>query len=66
MKTNHLMYTILYMGFVLVNIVIVTIAIMLITMKGQKMADAGAILLFLEAMVFLLLRKEPNDSIQEY
>lgn len=66
MKTNHLIYTILYMAFVLLNITIVAIAIIMVTIKGQEIAAAGAVLLFLEAMVFLSLRKEPNNSNQEY
>jgi len=66
MKKNHLIYTIGYMGFVLLNITIVSIAVIMITIKGQEMAEAGAILLFLEAMVFLLLRKDSNKSFQEY
>ena len=66
MKKNHLIYTIGYMGFVLLNITIVSIAVIMITIKGQEMAEAGAILLFLEAMVFLLLRKDSTKSFQEY
>jgi len=66
MKKNHLIYTILYMGFVLLNITIVSIAVIMITIKGQEMAEAGAILLFLEAMVFLLLKKDSSKSLQKY
>ena len=64
MKTNNLIFTILYLGFVLINVVIVSSAIIMITLNGQEMADTGLILLFLESIVFLALKKEPETSIE--
>jgi len=64
MKTNNLIFTILYLGFVLINVVIVSSAIIMITLKGQEMADTGLILLFLESIIFLALKKEPETSIE--
>jgi len=66
MKTNNLIFTILYLGFVLINVVIVSSAIIMITLNGQEMADTGLILLFLESIVFLALKKEPETSIEIY
>jgi len=63
MKTNNLIFTLLYMAFVLANIIIVSIAVIMITVNGQEMADTGIILLFLEAMIFLALKKESKNTI---
>ena len=63
MKTNNLIFTILYLGFVLANVVIVSTAVIMITLKGQEMADTGLILLFLESIVFLALKREPQTSV---
>jgi len=63
MKTNNLIFTLLYMAFVLANVIIVSIAIIMITVNGQEMADTGITLLFLEAMIFLALKKESKNTI---
>jgi len=63
MKTNNLIFTLLYMAFVLTNVIIVSIAVIMITVNGQEMADTGIILLFLEAMIFLALKKESKNTI---
>lgn len=64
MKTNHLIFTLLYTAFVLTNVVIVSTAVIMITLKGNEMLDTGLMLLFLEAMVFIVLKKEPRESLQ--
>lgn len=64
MKTSNLFFTLLYMAFVVANVVVVSMAVIMITLKGSEMADTGLILLFLEAMVFIALKKEPQESIQ--
>jgi len=43
--------------------VIVSTAVIMITLKGQEMADTGLILLFLESIVFLALKREPQTSV---
>jgi len=62
MKTNNLIFTILYLSFVLLNIIIASVAIIMITVKGQEMMDIGLILLFLETMIFLALKKENTHT----
>jgi len=64
MKTNNLIFTLLYMAFVLTNVVIVSAAVVMITLKGDEMADTGIMLLFLESIIFLILNKKPKDSLQ--
>jgi len=62
MKTNNLIFTIFYLGFVLLNIIITSIAIIMITVQGQEMIDTGLILLFLEIIIFLALKKENTHT----
>jgi len=64
MKTNNLIFTLLYMAFVLTNVVIVSTAVVMIALKGDEMADTGFMLLFLESIIFLVLNKKSNDSLQ--
>lgn len=66
MKMNKLIFTLIYLAFVLANVVIVNIAVIMITLKGNEMGDTGIILLFLEAMIFIVLKKDSKDSLQAY
>ena len=66
MKTNNLIFTIFYLGFVLLNIIITSIAIIMITVQGQEMMDTGLILLFLEIIIFLALKKEKTHTSKKY
>lgn len=65
MKTNNLIFTLLYLGFVLLNIVITSVAIVMITIKGAEMMDIGLMLLFLEIMIFLALRKDNTNTLEK-
>lgn len=65
MKTNNLIFTILYLGFVILNIIITIVAIIMVTVKGQEMMDIGMMLLFLETMIFLALKKDNTDTLEK-
>lgn len=65
MKTSNLIFTLLYLGFVLINVALTMSAVIMITIEGNEMMDEGLLLLFLEMMVFLILkRKSTHDEIE--